>query len=140
MVIPVGIMRPEVILRNKSFQAAFERHGRAWAGFSVESECAAVFICVGQPIAWWNIIVGSGHLDAGFASDDRGLLRGGRKVRVRPVIVFQNPDVGGLHVGRRWPIAAVQPDEHAGMTAHTQNLRAKGRGGDFEIPRLPLLP
>ena len=49
-------------------------------------------------------------------------------------------EIGALHFGRRRIVAAIEPDEQAGVLAEAQHLRAERGCGNGEVLGRPVLP
>ena len=98
---------------------------------------------VKQPVTRRDVVVGTGHLDAGGAADG-GRDAGGRgDGGVGPAGVGEDLAVGRLDVGRRMVVAAIHPEGHARVVAQAEDLRAQrlaGDGGVVGFPRSPALP
>jgi hypothetical protein len=95
---------------------------------------------VGEPVNRGDVFVGAGHFYAGYAGDGGGGFAGGRDGRVGPVEILEDAEIHGFDFGGRRAIAAVEPDEDAGMLAQNVDLAFEGGGGDFFLVGVPIFP
>ena len=137
--IPHFIDRPQMIFRNESLQRFSRRNRRARARFGVVAVRASG-ILIRQPINRRNIFVRPGHFYAGSSCNCGGCFASGRQRRIRPFQVFENPQIHVLHVGRRRPVTAIQPHEHARMLPQNVYLALERRSRDIALIRMPVLP
>src|SRR5215831_14381609 len=131
-----------MFLGDELGQTFFRWDRRTGAGFGVVAPRATGF-GVGEPIDGRDILVWSGHFDAGRAGNFRWGCRSGRDSGIRPFEIFENVEIHGLDFGRWRIVAAIEPDKDAGMVAEAGDLLDERGGGDlfgFGSPDLPVLP
>src|SRR6202043_2928778 len=85
----------------------------------------------------------AGHFNAGFTGDFGGSFGSRGDGWVGPLELLQNIEVHVLNISGRRAVAAVEPNEDAGMIAEAGDLVDERGGGDFfgfGSPLVPVLP
>src|SRR5262249_39500865 len=103
--IPIVVDGPEMVLGNELDEAFFWGDRRARAGFRIVTPRAASF-GVGEPIDGRDVLVRTGHFDAGGAGNFRGRCRSRRNRGIGPFEILEDVEIHSLDLGWRRIVAA----------------------------------
>ncbi len=138
--IPHGIAGLNVFSSEHFFEARLRRNRGARANFGGEAVGAPGFRCVSKPVVRRRVVVGTAHFYAGAARQRRDVFRSRGQNRIGPVEFLERREKWALDSGGGRLVAAVEPEEHAGMRAQPLDFRAQGSRGDFDVALFPVRP